>query len=78
MIWGDWVLTKEQKVCQIRGHEGYMVGCVCLYDHEGKFAGYDNRRNLTPLDLQHFETAEEKRFAAEVLNEMRDLFLEVN
>lgn len=75
MNWGDWVIDRDQRVCRIGGHDGYQAGCVMLYDHKGEFAGYDNRRRLTPLDLQHFTTDDEKRFAAEVLNEMRDMYL---
>lgn len=76
MIYGDWVLTKEQKVLQIRGTDGYMVGRVALYDHRGEFEEYESRRNLTPVNLQHFHDVDAQRFAAEVLNEMRDMFLE--
>lgn len=75
MNWGDWVLTKEQRVCQIRGTDGYMVGRVALHDHRGEFEEYESRHNLTPLNLQHFHDRDAQRYAAEVLNEMRDMFL---
>lgn len=74
--WSGWALIQDQQPVQVRGADGYLCGRVRLYDAWGKFVGYESRKNLTPLDLEHFPTDAEKRQAAQLLSEMRLMFLE--